>query len=832
MRIKRLKLKNWGPHEALDLDMNAPVFGLLGPNMAGKSNILNAIAFAFTGMLDENQQTYVRRIAGEEGPTNGSVELTFVKGGVEGRIMRQVGTSPRRQLWWDGSKTAITKHSEMEARLQEILACDKDAVRQAVFLSQGKIGGLLFGTNAQREEEFARMSLIDHLYDVAEIAGQEISRVQKLVTDLTSQRDEALNALEETMTSLQRAQDDLRLTPDHAAALKWVADVLAAISESNTRASALQNARQLLAEAQETLKALQSPEDKPEDKKAELLEILKDQESLGALQQTLTRGAALRKNAEAHLQNLKSQQLEFASQVGQREPLVLALAEIERKVRGLEESRTLYEKEDAWKRQAEPLQLRVEEAKKLVENSSALNSPEAYERLENRADEAKQAIHRLKFGLDHRHEVGGQCPLCGGTDFSKLPSEDNARAQLAARETELEELRRAYAEMRRADTQRQQAEQALTSLQEQWARLEPLRPQGTPEHTREAVALLPDALAERLRLTRQLDVIDRALEQLKRLHAEIAQANETLLLHRELSEIEAEIRATQAKLETLAAAGTPEQLRARVTAIDTFFRAREIRQQRVATCLEMESAARQSLASAEEAEKHQRQMRPGTIRLDQDASAADFEKAEIELKENQARRLRAEGYVDACTQALRRAESRLEDIRARESKQQAIHNLLGELDELRRIFSRSGIPRTYLTKLFAAIVTQTQRNLEIWDAGFQVEADDEKMFNFLFYRSSEPEVLLDQSKMSGGQRVRMALSFVQSVQQIVFPGLDFMCVDEPSTHLDQEGVEGLVRLFQNMGSQNAAGESQVIVVDHNPLLQTAFHKSHTLKAPK
>ena len=35
MRITRLVLKNWGPHESIDLDMDTPVFGLIGPNASG-----------------------------------------------------------------------------------------------------------------------------------------------------------------------------------------------------------------------------------------------------------------------------------------------------------------------------------------------------------------------------------------------------------------------------------------------------------------------------------------------------------------------------------------------------------------------------------------------------------------------------------------------------------------------------------------------------------------------------------------------------------------------------------------------------------------------------
>lgn len=43
MRIINIELKNWGPHKHLNLDLNAPVVGIVGANGKGKSNLLQAI---------------------------------------------------------------------------------------------------------------------------------------------------------------------------------------------------------------------------------------------------------------------------------------------------------------------------------------------------------------------------------------------------------------------------------------------------------------------------------------------------------------------------------------------------------------------------------------------------------------------------------------------------------------------------------------------------------------------------------------------------------------------------------------------------------------------
>ena len=77
-------------------------------------------------------------------------------------------------------------------------------------------------------------------------------------------------------------------------------------------------------------------------------------------------------------------------------------------------------------------------------------------------------------------------------------------------------------------------------------------------------------------------------------------------------------------------------------------------------------------------------------------------------------------------------------------------------------------------------------------------------------------------KLSGGQRVRLSLAFILAVQQLIVSDLGFVTLDEPSTHLDEEGVDSLCNLLEKVRDVFADSEHQLWVCDHNPKLESAF----------
>ena len=153
MIIKKVELKNWGPHKSLEFDSDNHIVGIIGSNGKGKSNLLQAIAYALTGDLDKTKGTaYIRNFGNPDAAKEASVKITFKKGSEEGTIVRKIkdtGTTSRQMTW--GGKT-LKAAAEVEKLMAELLGADKEAMKNAVYIKQGDIAKLVKGTPTERQE--------------------------------------------------------------------------------------------------------------------------------------------------------------------------------------------------------------------------------------------------------------------------------------------------------------------------------------------------------------------------------------------------------------------------------------------------------------------------------------------------------------------------------------------------------------------------------------------------------------------------------------------------------------------------------------------------------
>ena len=824
MRITRLVLKNWGPHAALDLDMDTPVFGLLGPNASGKSNIMSAISFGFTGLLEYNQASYVRTSANEE-ISNGSVDLYFVKGGIKGRIFRQVGKSPSRKLWWEDWSKPYTKAAEIDKLMSQILDCDKQAIDQAVFLSQGHLADFLSGTPTQREEDFSRMCLIDRLSIISDIAAQEIVRLSKTVTDLTSQRDEALLTKDQAIDALRTTESELELHPDRTPQLEWLhkmrgqaVSTLEAETQCQTRLAALTSAKERLSSVLCPFFSTSEQAEADHDSlNRELSAALQDEHKL----QTLNLTWSQQQTREARLKQLRS---EVASILAQA-PRITQLQSV---IQSANERLVQYRDFQAWQtRMNEWKQQRDSCDASIVAGEGAMRELESESSVAQRLEESRQEMERLageKFRLSLAEQVQGHvqdcCPLCRGKDLSGMPSGAELEKLKQRCDSDYASSQQIHQEASQAQVKRARYQERLDALRLQKKQLsekEPAAWAGLVITSAEADA----AQREGPEATAELAAIQASLATVPKLNAEINDLATALE-----SKLTEEDYTSQARAMESSIAKLPD-LRSKVALLANYLRDREAWLRAVeAAQLALDTTA----ASAEQAREQRSAVwrsKPGAL-LIESYDIPVLDEVIAQTKNRQAEREKVQGMIRANTDALRRAENRVEEIEQRARQNAATMSVIGHLEELKNAFGRHGVPRHYLSKVFDALLTGTQENLAEWDTDFQVEKDPNSLFNFQFYRTDDPDTLMDQNQLSGGQKTRLALSFVQAVQRLLYPGLDFLCVDEPSNHLDAEGVEGLARLFQTIAQQNQDGEAQVIVVDHHPLLHRAFSKSVTL----
>lgn len=834
MRITKLALKDWGPHANLVLEMDTPVFGLLGPNGAGKTNILSAIEFAFTGLLERKHETYVRHANGVQA-ANGSVQLEFRKGGLKGTIFRQVGTSPRRWLEWEGVAEAgkIKSASEIDRLMAEILDCDKRAVSLAVFLNQGHIGDFLFTKGVGREELFARMCLIDHLSAVADIAAEQIRDLSLRVTDLSSQRDEAMLGKEAALTALRNAEGELQLHPDRTLELRWLDERIAASRALQAAGESCHRQQGILRQAEERRGALPVPSLPAEyathetyrDYLVSLAErTVAARAEAAALAREISDGTSRRQNLESRRQQRAAITTTLPEMLGLQARRSVLEAELETHTRW-KTAHDVWTRLQGQLRKSEELLAALQEERAALPTIPDLNTRETAARSAQNA----QAPQRLGLKLAREAEQAGGlqtgcCPLCKSTDLSGLPrgSElSRLEAELAAETTVINAELASIAGARHAGAA---IEARITSGREYIAdRQRELEDAVDPATLGDSASWDPAKAAEMQAVSSRLAELIPAINSLQ------ARGEELTRLEQEVAALELpEAQEARGQALTASIARANEQLADRGS-LDLYLTQRAALDQAVAQAAAQLETLAAAEVTAKVAAEHSLTARPkGLLPPPDNATVDELENGRAEVRAKQTEREQAQGAVAARLGALRGAEHRVEEIESRVAGNARIRQVIGQLEQLREAFGRTGIPRHYLSQVFDGLVEATQDNLALWEEDFQVEKDENNLFNFLFNRGNDPETLMDQSLLSGGQRTRLAISFLQASQSVVMPEVGFMVLDEPTANLDPDGVDGLGRLFETM-ARTADEETQVIVVSHAEALGKAMGKKVTLE---
>lgn len=821
MIIQRLKLKNFGRHRDLDVSPAASVVGLLGDNGAGKSTVLEAVQFALTGEAPQDQDSYVTF-----GEANGSVELTFVRNGQVGKIFRQVGKTPKRTLEWEGKQ--IKKAGEVDEIMSSILGADKKAVSAAVFIPQGDLQNLLFGAQADRETLFIRLVNLAFCEQVAKMIDGKIKKVGATVTDLTAVMDEARTATQQAESSVAAAR----------AGLSGLCDLQTVINRMQER----RNVLSLKEAAQLDLKTAH------ERKLAHvngLNQYLASREfaNVAAVKMQITlletlAGAAIKEidrvtkgiaqiEARKHMHtSLSERKAEVAALRGRYEALALQMPPdpetlvVERTnlVRAATEYRQLahaidsYEREIA--RQAQELAALVEpqHAARIEELGAAVAAQRAM--LEQnrlwlrKQEELQKCMGKIADGI---------CKDCGLRLSPQQDFDPAAMAQfrhaiqigeadIAVKEAEAVKL---LSEITHYRTQRHGLEQSQKVLQTQLA-----QQQARLKAVEHAKSINPEEL------TAEIRTLQERMSEISRLHQDRATAETRVAgIERQIAEIGSldESQITQEKL--TAAQSQRDAINGQLRDL-RLFEAEVLRLAR-----EVQSAEQQLQSINDRIEQASNTLigyppAPEEIELHEKFSG-DATLVQAELQARQDAWLRQNGILIEAQRALTVASQRLNELETRAAQDTKRRTCLQQLQELKALMSRQGLPGKYVAHRFEQLAILTQSHLTRMAAGFDVKIDPEVPLSFRFKRQDDGADL-PMTKLSGGQRVRLSLAFLMAVQEALVPDVGLLVLDEPSMHLDVAGKASLAELLTETGRRLITGESQVWVSDHAIELEPAF----------
>lgn len=831
IKITSVEITDFGRHRKIDSKIKGFGVGLSGPNGRGKSTVLQAIQFALTGTIDHPDplRAFIRS-SSENSPNSAEVTLEFEADGKVGKIQRRITrTAVTRKLWWDGADKPLTSDAAVNEVLFNILGVDKKAINSTVFIRQGEMASM-FGGDVDRRDFYIRLLMLGHLSKVANTVETYRESVAGSVQDLGAVRDAAASVYEKAHAYLETCDAALASKPSVVDELVIARKVVAYYDElASARVAsdhAVEALRQRLPEKADPTMWLETSREQLEGLRAKIgifnakrTTNLTASSAFHALQSRLQRQEFLREtldqavSVEAQLKAIGQLEQDPSEEIRLCESRLTKFARAE----SLDEALPKMQKDEA------------EAASKVNDNQVLMTSiQEAYQA-------GRELYAVTKGGLDMRTNLlsnlqasgnvcASGCPLCGG---ASPPSEAHLQNEIRVYKEQLDELLN-----KGQETRRLLDESKLTQAN------------FVAAH-RAAATRLDDAVKERKRLRIELSLTRKettlaTLEAAqRRLGAYHAKLNEHTRLATELSRLSSILAGQQVCSKDEIAI-----IKSEVQAANDIMQSSPWTDADAAELNNHESLAGQISTNIEQVQQQVADVGSTTRRLDE--VTGNLQKAITEappgfysnirgaavltpseaqqklatLEAMQQDHDEARGKRMAAHAARMAASREIDELDLRTAEQQHRLRLVKDLELLRDTFKPNGASLEFVDHKFSRIAQLAGDYLAESGADFMVAASEDAPLSFVFLRTDRAnEVWMPQNRMSGGQKVRLAVATLRAIHALVMPNVGLLVLDEPTTHLDEEAKRSMADMLRKIGDECTL---QMIVCDHSPTLIDAF----------
>lgn len=857
--INYLRLKNFGQFTELQFELPGSIFGLLGPNGSGKSTILHAIRFALTGYLSDNAETYITDM---DETKKAEVELGFTKLGKRCVIERIIGKRSTRSLTIEGEPEPVTSAEAVESLMTSMWGgSSKTAMLYGVFINQGELDKLLFGKNAEREQLFVRLMGLNHCVGVCGIIDQVIAQTKIGIVDNSAVIDEVKASYAELNGQVFAQQTDLSGRPD-LTQVRRIASAMAAHRASVESTESLKvSTRAQIAQINADLASYRTQTGQPDA--AAIVEIGK---ALRAeVESATTKAATLRGNlANISLAREAASRFRIASEnlaatppasTSKIDELQSASASLEETCKKLNELGILHgtvsvnlERERKLRQEL----LEAEEALRNLAEPDATRLPE----LTSQVQLLNLTITLLSARLaSHLHVE--RCPACGSDtpdqEFCTPENLAKCRADLQTAAAAIQEINTAKSQyVDRLSLLKRNVDTLTASLA------------AASNRSREDMITWKANCAVMVTSSDELIPLEKIQERWSLISADLAQTQNELSALKAtrdtFASIQREFDQASAKLDAVKTSTgldpdklsdiEVQQMQAEVDKLNAVVQEKSQHidgwlvwhksftdiQSRLASNQMQLQQLENTEHSTEEAKItgaiHAEPLGPHYLLNGSSWVNVDDDLMGI-IDQVIGERTSVAAQLAQASVARDNAVRRIQELEAQQKATEKRQDAVKKLTELRLAMDRKGIPMLYVRYRFAQIAALTQMFLQDMGSNYSVEPDPEESVSFRFFRSdksAEGGSILPQSKLSGGQRVRLGVAFLLAVQRLINPDTGLLVLDEPSMHLDDQAKEALRDLLESMSERMRNANTQILIADHDDTIKTAFTGSLVLKA--
>ncbi len=850
MIIKSLEITNFGPIASVSFvaGMVYNRIGLTGPNGAGKSHVFRAIRYALSGELSDDNDPSSASSFIRHGASSAQVKLTFIEGANEVEITRSITKSgSKRSLTIKGPNACndVTAAAAVTEKLNDVFGVDLSSALRCVFVPQGSFTKLLFGTWSDRESLLSRvMGAVDYS-GVKKLMASRESELRATVRDIQPVIDNCMTQAVEIRKQLTISEQSIvgRDAVTELGVISGMRDSLRALATlASLNASLSAQVQQLggygdvraIAERVDALnieiKALTSEV----DTKGESLSMIRraivskqttltecnQVKSARATFQTLTEHArelgmsqivescgdyhtafsgyrdGLRDWFTAQMDAANSRRLEAQTQLQRAEKMTQCAKDIGR----------LLERVEVLSKNRNQTEAELNAAQTALTDYTTQNSA-VYEASTTSLSFLAKIKQHQQHGID-----SSRCPVCN--------SVVNGLADLLTQEPALQKVVQDYSNTRlKMVSALQFAQRKLTEIDHELGmtrtNVDDLLKQLNGQDPLYVVAESPKFIQEKQNAMASEDLAIRNLAAHQQRYRQV------------LSVITAQVVELAASQSTNV---SPEFMTSLETEIARMIESKQTQEVELEKLRATINTKRAEADAANAALRAQADAVASIGALQQriaDTQAIADRYPGINSTDVEARQIKYDELVSAIAaqnvyrNQLKGLEEQVHALQKELNNATKIREACAWLSVGASLFDKKGLQAEHLKRRFAGVIDHVNNILGVMFAGFRVRLSttEELAFDVCHGSSSEWEPMI---KLSGGQRVRLSVAFLLAVQATVLRNIGLLSLDEPSNHLDDEGVESMVAMLQGMHELWVKQGMTILICDHKKLFEQAF----------
>jgi DNA repair exonuclease SbcCD ATPase subunit len=199
----------------------------------------------------------------------------------------------------------------------------------------------------------------------------------------------------------------------------------------------------------------------------------------------------------------------------------------------------------------------------------------------------------------------------------------------------------------------------------------------------------------------------------------------------------------------------------------------------------------------------------------------DLETIEANLKKAASLEERLKGQREALAQVQQTLSEVInQQTRIRKQRMTATKAVdwLQDAEHIRDIMHHSALPRDIAVSRLHALTLPINRMLNQFGMDFVVKPDES--LSFLVRTGSGAETTA--SRLSGGQKMLLAISFWLAINTVFVSDVGFLTLDEPTAGLKRENIQSLAEVIGIFSKSAKQAGRQVIVVTHENALRKVF----------